>query len=43
MRAVIVGANRCEVGIFRDRDLDKHFYETRGQGYRFYPQEVRQI
>lgn len=43
MRCIIVGANRAEHGVFATKDLDKRFYESRGQGYRFYPQELRQI
>lgn len=43
MRAIIIGANRAEICKFRTKDLDKRFFETRGQAYRFYPQELRQI
>ena len=43
MRCIIIGANRAEIGIFRTRDLDRRFYESRGQGYRFYPQELRRV
>lgn len=43
MRVIIIGENRAEFCRIASKDLDKRFFETRGQCYRIYPQELRRL
>lgn len=43
MRVIIVGENRAEFCRISPRDYDKRFFETRGQCYRVYPQELHRL
>lgn len=38
MMAIIVGKNRVQYLRVRKKDLDKHFFRTRGQRYMVYPE-----
>ena len=38
MMAIIIGKNRVEYMRIRKKDLDKHFFKSRGQMYMIYPE-----
>lgn len=43
MKVYILGRNRVEMGNVKTKDLDKHFYVTRGQLYKMYPDNLTRM
>lgn len=41
MMAIIIGKNRMQFMRVKKKDLDKHFFRTRGQRYMIYPEVLR--
>lgn len=41
MMAIIIGKNRVQFMRVKKKDLDKHFFRTRGQRYMIYPEVLR--
>ena len=40
MKVYIIGRNRVEMCTVKPRDYDKHFFVTRGQLYKMYPDNL---
>lgn len=43
MIAYILGRNRVEIGKIKTKDLEKHFYTSRGQTYKMYPDTLMRV
>ena len=43
MKVILLGQNMAHIGEIKTKDLDKHFYQFRGQLYRIYPQGLTRM